>query len=49
MLTIVSKKFEGLSLLQQHRLVNETLADEMRMIHSLRMKTFTPTKFAEQS
>ena len=46
---IVSAKFEGLALLQQHRLVNETLAEEMRTIHSLRMKTMTPAKFAEQT
>ena len=46
---IVSAKFEGLPLIQQHRLVNETLAEEMQTIHSFRMKTMTPAKFAEQS
>lgn len=46
---IVSAKFEGLSLIQQHRLVNEILAEEMPVIHSFRMKTLTPAKFAEQS
>ncbi|KAH9397078.1 BolA-like protein [Tyrophagus putrescentiae] len=41
---IVSDRFEGLSLLEQHRLVNETLAEEMASIHSFRMKTLTPAK-----
>ncbi|UXI19199.1 hypothetical protein NH340_JMT05142 [Sarcoptes scabiei] len=44
---IVSSKFEGLSLLEQHRLVNETIASEMNSIHSFRMKTLTPQKFFE--
>jgi len=47
--TIVSSKFEGLSLIQQHRLVNDTIADEMKTIHSFRMKTLTPAKFAQLS
>lgn len=46
---IVSKKFEGLSLLEQHRLVNEVIADEMQSIHSFRMKTLTPEKYSQKS
>lgn len=46
---IVSPKFEGLALLEQHRLVNEALAEEMQSIHSFRMKTLTPAKFAQQT
>ncbi|KAH9424518.1 bolA-like protein 2 [Dermatophagoides pteronyssinus] len=46
---IVSSKFDGLSLLEQHRLVNEAIADEMNLIHSFRMKTMTPEKFAAES
>ena len=39
--TIVSPRFAGLSLLDQHRLVNEALAEPLRdgTIHELRIKT----------
>jgi stress-induced morphogen len=39
--TVTSPRFVGLSLLDQHRLVNEALADPLRdgTIHELRIKT----------
>ena len=39
--TIVSPRFDGLTLLDQHRLVNEALAEPLRdgTIHELRIKT----------
>ena len=39
--TIASPRFAGLSLLDQHRLVNEALAEPLRdgTIHELRIKT----------
>ena len=39
--TVASPRFDGLSLLDQHRLVNEALADPLRdgTIHELRTKT----------
>jgi stress-induced morphogen len=39
--TVTSPRFDGLSLLDQHRLVNEALADPLRdgTIHELRIKT----------
>lgn len=39
--TVSSPRFTGLSLLDQHRLVNEALADPLRdgTIHELRIKT----------
>jgi stress-induced morphogen len=39
--TVASPRFEGLSLLDQHRLVNEALAGPLRdgTIHELRIKT----------
>ena len=42
--TVVSPRFEGLSLLDQHRLVNEALADPLRdgTIHELRITTRRP-------
>jgi len=40
-LTVASARFSGLSLIDQHRLVNEALADPLRdgTIHELRIKT----------
>jgi stress-induced morphogen len=39
--TVATSSFEGLSLLDQHRLVNEALAEPLRdgTIHELRIKT----------
>ena len=39
--TVASERFAGLSLLDQHRLVNEALAEPLRdgTIHELRIKT----------
>jgi BolA protein len=43
---VVSAAFEGRSLIEQQRLVNQTLADELRGgIHALAMKTLTPQKW----
>jgi stress-induced morphogen len=41
LVTVVSPRFEGLSLLDQHRLVNEALADPLAdgTIHEPRIKT----------
>ena len=39
---VVSSKFEGKSKLQQQRLVNGALAEEMSQIHALTQKTYTP-------
>ena len=39
--TVTSPRFDGLSLLDQHRLVNDALAEPLRdgTIHELRIKT----------
>ena len=39
--TVASPRFDGLTLLDQHRLVNEALAEPLRdgTIHELRIKT----------
>jgi stress-induced morphogen len=44
--TVASAQFEGLALLEQHRLVNEALAEPLRdgTIHELRIKTRATTK-----
>eukprot|EP00056_Hartaetosiga_gracilis_P020515 m.19930 g.19930 ORF g.19930 m.19930 type:complete len:95 (-) comp8518_c0_seq1:100-384(-) len=38
---VVSPKFSGLSLLKRHRLVNNTLKEELKSIHAFSQKTFT--------
>lgn len=45
---IVSKEFEGKSILQRHRLVNSTLAEELKTIHAFSQKTFTPEQWAKE-
>lgn len=38
---IVSDLFDGVALLERHRMVNELLKEEMETIHALSMKTWT--------
>jgi stress-induced morphogen len=40
---IVSSKFEGVGLLDRQRMVNDLIADEMKVIHAFTMKTWTYT------
>ena len=47
--TIVSRQFEGKPLPAQHRLVYSALEEEMKTIHALNIKTFTPAKWAARS
>jgi stress-induced morphogen len=44
---IVSSAFEGKGLLEQHRMVNEALKDQVgdERIHALALKTFTPAQW----
>ena len=45
---VVSARFEGMSTLNQHRAVKETLGKLMgNEIHALQLQTFTPAKWAE--
>ncbi|CAH8830947.1 unnamed protein product [Trichobilharzia szidati] len=48
-INIVSKEFEGKSLVERHRLVHKQLDDEMKSIHALTLKTLTPTQWESQS
>lgn len=44
---VVSPKFEGLPLVQQHRLVSSALQSEFETgLHALAIKTMTPAKWA---
>lgn len=43
---VVSPRFDGLSLLQRHRLVNETLAEELKScVHALAIQAKTPLQW----
>lgn len=43
---VVSTRFDGLSLIQRHRLVNETLSDELKnCIHALAIQAKTPQQW----
>ena len=46
-LIIVSPAFEGKGLLEQHRMVNEALKEQMadQRIHALALKTFSPVQW----
>lgn len=46
---VVSKQFEGLSMVQQHQMVYSTLGDRMGgEIHALALRTYTPDDWAQQ-
>ena len=45
---IVSDKFNGLPLIKRHRLVNELIADEMKVIHAFTMRTLTPEQWKKE-
>lgn len=45
---VVSPAFNGLSLVKQHRLVNQTLKPHIANLHGLTLATFTEEQWAEQ-
>ena len=47
---VVCQDFEAKSMLEQHRLVFDTLGDRMQtgVIHALSLRTYTPAAWAEQ-
>lgn len=43
---VVAERFEGLPLIRRHRLVNETLADELAgVVHALSIHAYTPQQW----
>ena len=43
---VISKSFEGLSLVKQHQMVMNALKEEFKeKVHALALKTFTPTQY----
>jgi BolA protein len=48
--TVVSPRFEGQSLVNRHRMVNQTLAEELAgRIHALALHTLTPDEWFERA
>jgi acid stress-induced BolA-like protein IbaG/YrbA len=47
---VVCADFEGKSMIQQHRMVFDTLGDRMQtgVIHALSLKTYTPQEWEQQ-
>jgi acid stress-induced BolA-like protein IbaG/YrbA len=49
-LVLVSPKFDGKTMVEQHQLVYQALGDTMReAVHALAMKTFTPEQWAKET
>lgn len=47
---VVSTQFEGKSLIQRHRMVNQTLGEELKtLIHALSIQAKTPEQWAQDS
>jgi stress-induced morphogen len=42
---VVTKQFDGVALLQRHRMVNTALEEEMKSIHAMTLKTLTPDQW----
>ena len=47
-ITVTSAKFRGMTLIQQHRLVNEILKNEIPKLHGLTISTLLPSEEATQ-
>ncbi|KAK9397566.1 bolA-like 2 [Crotalus adamanteus] len=45
---VVSPCFRGKALLQRHRLVNELLSEELKLIHAFEQRTLTPEQWAKE-
>ncbi len=49
-LVVVSDRFDGKSMVEQHQLVYQAVGDAMREdVHALSLKTFTPGQWAQAS
>lgn len=46
--TIVSDSFEDLMLIKRHRMVNQTLAQELQKIHALALHTYSPDEWKQR-
>lgn len=49
-LVIISDRFDGKSMVEQHQLVYQAVGDAMReAVHALSLKTFTPDQWAKST
>ncbi|CEG40351.1 BolA (bacterial stress-induced morphogen)-related protein [Plasmopara halstedii] len=48
-LVVVHEGFEGQSLLERQRQINDCLKEEMTRIHALQMKTWTPAQYEQKT
>jgi len=46
---VVSPQFQGKPRLQQQRMVNAAIADELKQIHAFTMKTFNPEAWKKKN
>jgi len=45
---VVTPKFDGVALLARHRLVNKALEEELKTIHALTIKAYTPAQWVDK-
>ncbi len=45
---IVTTRFQDVPLLDRHRLVQKVLEEEMKVIHALQIKAYTPTVYEQR-
>jgi stress-induced morphogen len=45
---VVSDTFDGVALLDRHKQVNAVIADELKAIHAVTLKTWTPAQFSQK-
>uniref|UniRef100_A0A1B6FBY2 BolA-like protein 3 n=1 Tax=Cuerna arida TaxID=1464854 RepID=A0A1B6FBY2_9HEMI len=43
-ISVITKEFKGLTMVKQHRLINEALKEEIKDMHGLRIYTSLPSK-----
>ncbi|GBG27146.1 Protein BOLA2 [Hondaea fermentalgiana] len=48
-LTVVSDAFEGVKLLERHRMLQEAIDEAMKRIHAVELKTYTPAQWEKRS
>lgn len=48
-IVVVSDDFEGISLINRHRKVNELFKEELKEIHALAMHTYTPGEWSKKT
>lgn len=47
--TVVSNEFEGQRLIGRHRMINNTLSEELQSIHALAIHTMTPDEYFKKA